>query len=180
MNKEQLITQEYLESRVSLIGDFFYWKPRPVTTHHDKAWNTKYARKRAGSLRSSEYRSIGFRINGKDYAFFEHRLVFLWLHGHFPKDDMDHINGIRDDNRIENLREVGHVENGKNTKIYKTNTSGIIGVHWSTSKQKWRAQIVVDYKQIYLGLFDDKFAAICARKSAEVKYIFHENHGRAA
>jgi len=127
----------------------------------------------AGSRdRTSGYRNL--RINGKIYR--EHRAVWFYMYNEWPKY-LDHINHIRDDNRLINLRKVTHQENLKNQKLNKKNTSGITGVVRDIIRGKWRAQIVVYYKRINLGRFDDKFEAICARKSAEIKHGFHKNHG---
>ncbi len=112
---------------------------------------------------------------GKDYL--THRLIFAWFHERWPKDQIDHINGIRADNRIANLREVTHGENHKNQRIYKNNKSGCSGVCWDKRDNKWQAKINVDNKQIYLGLFISLPDAIKARKAAEVKHGFHKNHG---
>ncbi len=174
------ITQEFLKSRLDRRNNRFYWKLVPVTRWQDKSWNTRLAGKMAGHLNKTGYRSIRFKIGGKKPIFLEHRLVWLWIHGHFPEDQIDHIDHVRDNNSIENLRAVDSAENGKNIRMPKDNTSGIIGVCWHKSVQKWLAQIKVDDKQTYLGIFDDKFEAICARKSAEIKYGYHPNHGRSS
>ncbi len=173
------LTQEFLKSRLEYRDGCFYWRVKPVIDSGDRRWNTKYSGKRAGSLDlSSGYRYIGFTIKGKRQHFLEHRLVFIWFHGHFPKGQIDHEKGIKDQNWIEYLRDVSSSENNKNKRMPKNNTSGVMGVSWHKPLGKWRAGIMVDYKTIHLGYFYDKFEAICARKSSEVKYRFHENHGR--
>lgn len=91
---------------------------------------------------------------------------------------VDHINGIRSDNRIENLRIVKNSENSKNQKRKSTNKSGMTGVSWDTQTQRWRAHITVNGKMISLGRYIHKLDALTARKNAEIKYNFHENHGR--
>ena len=121
----------------------------------------------------------GYRIitiNRVNYL--AHRLVWLWHTAEWPADEIDHINGDRLDNRIENLRVVTCQENHKNKKLPSTNTSGVMGVCFHKQAQKWEAYIKVDGKKKYLGLFTDWFEAVCARKSAENKYGYHENHGR--
>ncbi len=114
-------------------------------------------------------------IDSKGYT--AHRLTFLYMIGSFPKVHTDHINGIRHDNRWENLREVTARENHRNRRKHKSNTSGITGIRWKKNERKWLAEIRFDYVLRHLGLFVDKFDAICARKSAEVKLGFHANHG---
>lgn len=107
-----------------------------------------------------------------------HHLAWLYEYGVFPKGQIDHINGVRTDNRIENLREVSNQENSKNAKLYITNKVGYVGV--GKHQNKYRAFITVNYKSVHLGMFDTIEEAITARKNAEIKYNFHKNHGRLA
>ena len=132
---------------------------------------------RAGTQRNKgtvTYRYI--LINNKSYA--EHRLVWLYVYGNFPEKHIDHINGIGTDNRINNLRYADNKINGKNMKRSKANKSRVTGLYFRKDTNKWSASITPDGKQIMLGCFIDFFEAICARKSAERKHKFHENHGR--
>lgn len=105
-----------------------------------------------------------------------HRLAWLYMTGEWP-NRIDHINRVRSDNRWENLRSVTSLENQRNLPKMKSNTSGVTGIHWDKSRCKWKADITLHNKTKYLGRFDDKFEAICARKSAERRYGFHYNHG---
>jgi hypothetical protein len=128
----------------------------------------------AGYIIDTGYRRI--HINKRYYL--AHRLAFLYMTGSFPPHHTDHINGIRDDNRWENLRGVTTQENGRNAKRPKDNTSGVIGVSWHKQHARWRAHIVINRKHKHLGLFDNLLDAVAARKQAERKYDFHPNHGR--
>ena len=128
----------------------------------------------AGANHNCGYISIG--INGKRYL--SHRLAWLYMTGEWPKDQIDHINHIRNDNRIANLREATNQQNLKNTRISSRNTSGVNGVHWYKGRNKWQVYVKVNQKVKHLGYFTDKFEAICARMSANNKYGFHSNHGR--
>ena len=86
---------------------------------------------------------------------------------------VDHINTVRTDNNINNLRFATHSENAINTKIYSTNTSGSKGVSFHKIRQQWRAYITVDRNRLYLGYFDTKEEAIQARKE-KANTIFGE------
>jgi hypothetical protein len=106
-----------------------------------------------------------------------HRLAFLYVLGRLPSDQVDHINRVKGDNRWINLRNATSSENSKNKSISSANKTGVTGMEFY-SGGRYQSSIRVNRKLIYLGLFTDKFEAICARKSAEVKYGFHENHGK--
>jgi len=114
-------------------------------------------------------------INKEHYL--AHRLAWLYVNGEFPPDQIDHINHVRNDNRIKNLRTVSCKENQKNKLMHKNNTSGVIGVHWYKPRMKWKAGIKVNGELNHLGYFTSLREAAKARKEAERKYGFHENHG---
>jgi len=137
--------------------------------------NNAKANSHAGWTTTRGYRKI--QICGKHYA--EHRLVWLWFKGSFPENEIDHINHIKDDNRIENLRDVTHATNGKNQSSQPTNTSGVQGVSWYKNNKRWIAFITVDGNSIHLGSYLEFHEAVNARKNAEVLYGFHENHGNS-
>ena len=81
-----------------------------------------------------------------------HRLAWLYVHGRWPTDQLDHINGRRDDNRLSNLREATHAHNQQNQrKAQKNNQSGFLGVRFQSNR--WHAYIKVSNKQTYLGSF---------------------------
>ena len=140
-------------------------------------WLRGRQKAKAGSLaKSKDGRGyITMMINYK--AYLGHRLAWFYFYGEWPEEHIDHINHVRDDNRISNLRRVTHQENLKNRTINKNNTSGVSGIRWENDRKKWKAQIGVDGRLTMLGRFIDKFEAICARKSAEIKYNYHYNNG---
>ena len=127
----------------------------------------------AGSKNSMGYIMIFFK--GKQRL--AHRLAWLYEYGKFPSGDMDHINHIKSDNRLSNLRIVTHQENHKNQKLRGNNSSGVTGVYFNKKKKVWVANICVDGNTKYLGQSKDKNVAISIRKNAELEYRFHENHG---
>ena len=119
---------------------------------------------------------LRIQVDKKRYPL--HQLAWLYIYGRFPFRLMDHINHDKVDNRITNLREVTSQENQKNRSKPTTNKSGFIGVLKDKHKEKWRAQIVSNGKSIYLGTFKNKEDAIAAREAANIKYGFHDNHGK--
>lgn len=127
----------------------------------------------AGSVTDGGYITIS--IGGE--VFRAHRLAWLYMYGEFPKNEIDHINHNRADNRICNLRDVTRKENGKNRALSKNNKSGVCGVSWYKAGNKWQAGIKIDHRRIHLGHFTKFHEAVNARKNAEVLYGFHENHG---
>ncbi|MNF85954.1 AP2 domain protein [compost metagenome] len=108
-----------------------------------------------------------------------HRIVWALHHGKWPEGIVDHIDGVRLNNRIENLRSVDHQQNMRNQKLPATNTSGFIGVFWNCRRNRWVAQIKVDGKYKHVGYFDTAQAADTARKAAAGAFGYHENHGRS-
>jgi len=134
--------------------------------------------KKAGNKCAIGYLIIQMTVDGFRHQMYAHRVAWLLTYGKWPNDQIDHINGDREDNRLENLRDVTLQENRKNMKKHKDNTSGHMGVVWDESRKKWQARIRVNGKDRYLGRFKDKDRAIEARKDAEIKYGFHKNHGR--
>jgi len=128
----------------------------------------------AGGLDKDGYKTL--RVCGKKYQ--AHRICYAIYHGVDPHPmQIDHINHDRSDNRIENMRLVSHQENGKNQSKYANNTSGVTGVDWNKRNNKWRARIKLNSKLKDLGYFTNKADAISARRAAEKKYGYHENHG---
>lgn len=102
------------------------------------------------------------------WTFRAHRLAWMYVHGRWPSGKIDHINGSRIDNRIENLREVSDAVNCQNLRAPKShNRSGYLGVVWRPLSLKWAARITVDKKIIHLGLFDSAEAASAAYWTAK-------------
>lgn len=104
-------------------------------------------------------------INKKDYK--RHRLIWFYVHRKWPPSDLDHINGVRNDDRISNLRLATRSQNCWNSAKPSTNKSGHKGVSWSKEKRKWRASIRCENKWSHLGYFDNIDDALIARLSAE-------------
>jgi hypothetical protein len=140
-----------------------------------RTWNTRYAEKEAMTASFDTGYKYGAVFGNNTLA---HRAAFAIHHGYWPTAEVDHINGVKDDNRAENLRDVGRVENSRNCALSSKNTSGVIGVWWNAGKGKWEARVKVNYKPVFLGRFDSFDDAVRARKEAEVVFGFHQNHSR--
>ena len=101
-----------------------------------------------------------------------HRAAWLYVNGYWPESDVDHINGNRLDNRICNLRLATHSENQQNRKrASRTNkSSGVLGVGWDGSKNRWRAEICVRGKRRTLGRYAtiEEASAAYQRAKAEL------------
>ncbi|WP_461307649.1 HNH endonuclease [Albidovulum sp.] len=160
------------------------WKPRkPRHFKHCerdpdwvcKIWNTKYSGRSAFGRRRHGY-VAGHILGVNVYA---HRVAYVIMTGAWPSGQIDHINGQRDDNRWQNLRLVDPQENSRNTAISRCNSSGVVGVSWNREKRRWWAYINEGNRQRrLLGAFRSKADAVAARKAAEKRYGYHENHGR--
>jgi hypothetical protein len=118
------------------------------------------------------------RIDARGYL--AHRVVWALVHGAWPQKQIDHIDHDRTNNRVENLRIVGHQENHRNTTLRKNNASGFMGVSWYKAGEKWTAYIMIDRVKKHLGCFDALEDAVAARRAAEARFGFHENHGTRA
>jgi hypothetical protein len=156
-----------------------FWKARDPSLFANPSravqWNGKNAGKEAFIAVSTTgyYRGA---VWGRFHA--AHRIIWAIVHGEWPADCIDHINGDPKDNRLANLRAVSRADNQKNQKRRKDNTSGVSGVSWDKSKGLWQAKINVDGRQMHLGRYETVAEAAMAKASAEQKYGFHENHGK--
>ena len=113
----------------------------------------------------------GYLFAGINYKYhLLHRLAWLYVYGTWPTTHLDHINRIRTDNRICNLREATYTQNARNMSKASNNTSGHPGVHWRSDRAKWWALIESDGQKHYLGCYNTIEEAIAARKAGELKY----------
>jgi len=140
-----MLTQSYLQ-------EIFHYLPETGELIRKKSisgTNLK-AGQRAGAMRSDGYRAV--KIDGIRYL--EHRVIWMYVFGDWPTQDIDHINGIIDDNRISNLRDVCKSHNQQNQrKPRKDNTSGYLGVTWSVKLQSWIAQIGINGTRKHIGVY---------------------------
>jgi len=152
-----------------------------VYDHVNGTLTRRVKRSRYKSDAAAEISNTGYpRTCFKGVRYLTHRLVYVMVHGEIPEGmEVDHINQLRTDNRIENLRLASRADNSRNRTRHSNNISGTTGVHWSKDKGKWRAGIRVNGEYKSLGCFTDLEDAVAARKAAENTYGFHENHGSA-
>jgi len=155
-----LFTQQELQESLSYDSNtgVFIW----IKTYRNQNLN-----KIAGSFDKDGYRMIKFK--GKLYR--SHRLAWFYVYGVMPTMQIDHINGIRDDNSIVNLREVSFSENSQNQRIsHKDSTFGMLGIDYNKSKKRFRARIQTNGRRITLGGFSTAEEAFNAYLDAKRKY----------
>jgi hypothetical protein len=135
-----MITQDYIKSVFKYENGQLYW----LGNRQGAPKNTP-----VGSISSGGYLSC--MLDGKHYLL--HRLIYLYNHGYMP-ENVDHINGDRKDNRVENLRAVSKSGNQQNMRVaYSTNKANLLGAFYSKQTKKWFSRICVSNKRLWLGTF---------------------------
>lgn len=125
----------------------------------------------AGYLNENGY--VQIEVDGRGYL--GHRVVWLMSNGAWPENEIDHINGVRSDNRVDNLRDVTRTTNNENKKGPNTNSStGFLGVSWRKSRSKYRAAIKCNGRQVHLGYFS--FPEEAHEAYIEAKRRLHEGN----
>ncbi|WP_287994297.1 HNH endonuclease signature motif containing protein [Acidiphilium sp.] len=171
--------------RLDELTGCLYWLPRRAdhfrqshqsTDAYAASWNRKYAGRPALNYITPKGYRRGTLLGLQGFP--AHQVVWALFHGGWPKGEIDHINGIRSDNRPQNLRDVAKSTNQKNAQVRLDNKSGTVGVSWNKRTNRWHAYISSDGQPIHLGYFESLAEATAARKSAERLYQFHKNHGR--
>ena len=158
------MTQEYAHSLFEYKDGSLYWKVK-------KAPHVKIGA-RVGSPEINGYETV--YVDGRNWRI--HRLVFLMQHGFLPKM-IDHVNGIRNDNRIENLREANDQTNAYNAKIRINNISGLKGVSWNKNKQKWAVRVNYNKKTYQKYVKDLELAELVAIEMRSKLHGEYTNHG---
>ena len=136
------------------------------------AFNRRFRTKRS----TCDYLTGSSSYLGVQKKLLAHRVAFFLYHGHYPvwPNSVDHINHDGCDNRIVNLREVTAKEQAMNTRLSKSNTSGVKGVSFLKDRNKWRASANIDGKKTSLGTFLTMNEAVAARLKAEKRVLSHD------
>jgi len=135
-------------------------------------WRLNRGGRKAGSVAGRGGHQRGYRLIGVDgKTYLEHRLAWLYVTGEWPQDEVDHIDGKTDNNRIANLRQASRVQNSQNSKRYVGATSMHPGVYWNKSRGKWAVRIRVgDGSRKFLGRYDDEYPAALMYQIARELY----------
>ena len=128
----------------------------------------------AGSISKRGY--VNISIDNRFYR--AHRVAFAMFHRRWPAGEIDHINRVKSDNRISNLRECSRSENGRNRGLPKSNVSGFRGVFWDSGRGKWRSAITIDGERTMLGRFDTAEEASGAFLLAEAQALSRKGLSR--
>lgn len=159
----------------------FYYKPRDrkhfPSNRAFSIWHSRFSGKEAIANFSGDGYLAG-RVNNVMVT--AHVAAWTIVHGEWPSGQIDHINGDRLNNRIDNLRVVSSLENSCNRAKSSGKTSRFIGVSWTKSKGKWHAYINTDHnKTQHLGYFESEEDAAAARLAVQRTLPqFHDNHGQ--
>jgi len=150
-------------------SDIFMYNPETGILQ----WKIKPGRSMlAGAIAGCKGGTGHLQVRYKNILYYVHRIAYEIFYGKIPEGkEIDHINRIKTDNRICNLRLATHMENIRNSSIRSDNTSGNVGVSFQKSRNKWEAYIILPKKQkVFLGYFDTKEEAYAARVAAEKEY----------
>jgi hypothetical protein len=155
-----------------------FWRTRDRRLFScDADWRT-FNKLWAGQPAFTSYDRDGYLVGSvAHWNFKAHRVCWMIAKGIAPMQ-IDHINGVKDDNRLINLRSVTPRQNAVNAAKSKNNTSGTTGVSWHKGTKTWIARISVFGERRFLGAFSELRDAIAARKEAEIRFRYHPNHGR--
>jgi len=141
------MNQESLKSVLHYDPATGVFRRRFAKAYNAKPWSV------AGRVATKGY--VQIVIDGK--AYMAHRLAWLYIHGEWPKQQVDHINGCKTDNKIDNLRDVSQSENMLNQS--KPRNGKLLGVSWHKTTQKWSARLQINKKVNSLGYFDNEIMA---------------------
>lgn len=138
------------------VKNIFYYDPETG----DMFWRERKQGRKFGKIGTPDKDGyLVVHMNFRKERYPVHRLAWAFINGEWPKDQIDHINGVKSDNRLVNLREANTMQNMRNVPKQSHNSSGLKGVSWHKLRGKWRADIKNNGKRIWLGLHDCPAAA---------------------
>lgn len=147
-------SQEIVKSLFDYHEGLLFWRERDKFENRDEV--AGYTHKESGYV----------HVTWKGQTWKVHRLIWIWHHGDIPEDlTLDHINRVRNDNRIENLRLVTHSDNQVNKA-----SAGVKGISYHKRDNRWQASIKVDNKRVHLGYFKTPEEAHAAFLKAELHF----------
>lgn len=157
------------------------WSDRPRGHFGNEAAYKTHQRTKAGNVAGCLDESTGYLVIGLSrQILYAHRVAWALMHGAWPPQNIDHIDGNKTNNREINLRCVPQADNARNASMSRNNLSGVSGVSFAKREGKWRARVMHNYRDIHCGYFATKEEAIDARQRAIETLGFHSNHGRSA
>lgn len=155
-----------IELTYEQLRELLYYDPDTGIFTWRMSRGSSKAGNRAGSLNARGY--VQIQLLSKLYL--AHRLAWLWCFKEWPKGMLDHINGVRNDNRLCNLREASALENQHNRNRNSNNTTGYRGVSWRKDNNKYQAQISINGNQTHLGYYTTAKEASQAYEAAAIEY----------
>lgn len=159
------------------IRSIFEYRDGHLYYRHDYR-HKRYAGRMAGRVQKAGYKQY-LQVKNNGRAYYIHRLIWIMHHGAIMDGlQIDHINGVGTDNRIENLRVVTALENNRNKRrSSRGSASGYTGVTYDKCNKGWKAHIQVNGRHYNLGVYKTVEQAREARLSANERFGFDPNHG---
>lgn len=134
-------------------------------------WRVDRSRAKAGDIAGFPGGKGYWQIRIDGTAYYGHRLAWIYVHGAWPAGAIDHADGDRRNNRIDNLRLATIRQNAANQRKRNGKSSPLKGVSWHAARNRWAAHIRINGKSTYLGLFDTEQAAHQAYVAAAINHF---------
>lgn len=158
------------ELPIEYIKKTFSYSPKTGLLRWKKRTDTIFANACIGKIAGSHDKDGYIRVEiGKSSYYPAHRIIHAIVTGKWPIADIDHINGVRDDNRWVNLRLATRQQNLRNMKLRSSNKSGFKWVSWSKPAKKWIAQIRDSTTNRYIGVFNTPEEAFKAAQTVALE-----------
>lgn len=148
---------------LELLNELFYYKDGNLYRKKSTQKNVLVDSK-VGTINTLGY----LVVNIKNKVYLVHRLIYWMMHGNLPKY-IDHIDGNRLNNNIENLRAATNQQNIFNQKTRKNSISGTKNVLWDKKSKKWCVRFTMNYKPVHIGMYSNLEEAIQIAKEIRAK-----------